>query len=60
MPCLYKSEKGVQNRACPVCKQEVHSITPLYGIGGQRTAEHVNIPERPAAGLIEDVPFIFY
>ena len=43
-----------------MCKQEVHSITPLYGIGGQRTAEHVNIPERPAAGLIEDVPFIFY
>jgi len=46
-PCLYRAVKDRNQPSCPICRQQVTTVTPLYSMGRLRNHYHLGIPPRP-------------
>jgi len=48
-PCIYRAVRDSNQPKCPVCRTEVVTVTPLYGMGRLRNHYHLDTPLRPHA-----------
>ena len=49
--CLYGAVRISNQPNCPICKQQVQSVTPAFGMGRERGSQYTGAPPRPLPGV---------